>query len=539
MVQRNSKAVLVVVVVIILCVASAAAGYFFYSYFRNSDNITPTPVPSSITGDEEVRWNEPQDTGNLGIFVVDESGWGQGVTQSDKYYYVGTVLSGKYKDGRVVVMEGGCYGMCFSPNIYRMVLMSSQSRGSDIYVLKKQSDSLGDGQYMKLNSGVTVDADYELPGLAFPDEIKGLKPRQILKRDSTFRGMFDLLVTNSEKSFSMSQGDVFTSRVQDTTTRNGFYMRAPDGTKVAYKLVVDFVGDDRVPQVTWSGGSRNTDQYNYSDVTGCGSSNYASVVTDTINQTSDLVVAGTNSKGDTIYQLKDTNHKLLKDSYENKYLKDRFTYEEYINSHPMFFWVDPFQRLIKFENAKFVPEAECGKPVIYLYPEHATEVSVYLEPQGGFSYTEPQYDNGWKVLAQPDGTLTEIQSGKQYPYLFWEGRGGIYEQPKKGFVVAQSNVHTFLLSSLTKLGLNTKEIANFVEFWEPRMQGSPYYFVSFLGTQAMDTLAPMLVVPKPDTIIRILMDFSPLNKPVQVEPVQLHSIPREGFTVIEWGGVIR
>ena len=106
-------------------------------------------------------------------------------------------------------------------------------------------------------------------------------------------------------------------------------------------------------------------------------------------------------------------------------------------------------------------------------------------------------------------------------------------------MVAQSDVHSFLLSSLAKLGLNQKETADFIEFWEPRMQGKPYYAVSFYGTHVMNQLAPLTVTPKPDTIIRILMDFTPLDHPVAVTPYSLTSIPRTGFTVIEWGGVIR
>ncbi|MEK7589594.1 MAG: hypothetical protein AAB479_03170 [Patescibacteria group bacterium] len=533
-VRRSSKVVLIVLGVIFLCVASAVAGYFFYGAFRGSDVVDSTSSPTpSASGESEVRWTEPSDMGNLDALFTSSEG-----TLGDKYYLVGTIISGKYKDGNVMVMLGGCYGMCFSQNIYRIIRKTTMD-GVQTFLLKKQSDSLGDGQYVKLKSEVVVDTEYELPGLAFPDEIRGPKTRQILKRDIIYRGMFNLLVTNSEKAFGIPQGDVFISKIQDTATMNGFYMRASDGTQVTYKLVVDFVGDDRVPQVTWNDGSHNVDQYEYTDLTGCGSSNYASVVTGLVNQTNDLVSAGTNSRGDTIYTLKDTDNKLLRDDYDEKYLKDRFSYDEYIKARPMFFWIDPFQRVIKFENAKFVPAAECGKPVIYLYPEHTTQVSVQLEPQGGFSFTEPAYDGGWSVIADSNGNLTETKSGKVYPYLFWEGRGGIYDRPKRGFVVTQGDVHAFLIRSLAQLGLNSKETADFIEFWEPRMKQAPYYFVSFLGTQAMNALAPMKITPEPDTVIRILMDFYPLEKSIKVEPVHLKSIPRKGFTVIEWGGVIR
>lgn len=217
----------------------------------------------------------------------------------------------------------------------------------------------------------------------------------------------------------------------------------------------------------------------------------------------------------------------------------KMPYSEFVASHPIFFWKDPFNRVIKFENQKFVSPVECGKPVIYLYPETPTTVSVKIEPQGGMTVSNPEYNEGWLVNASPDGNLTEISSGKAYPYLFWEGRGGLYETPEKGWVVKEAEVHDFLLEKLTQLGLNAKESADFREFWEPRMTGSPYFFITFLGTKDMDRLAPLEIDPKPDTIFRILMDYEPLDAPKEVEEFSIRTPQRKGFTVVEWGGVLR
>jgi hypothetical protein len=44
----------------------------------------------------------------------------------------------------------------------------------------------------------------------------------------------------------------------------------------------------------------------------------------------------------------------------------------------------------------------------------------------------------------------------------------------------------------------------------------------------------------PDTLIRILMDYQPLEAPIKANPPILPKTPiREGFTVVEWGGVLR
>ena len=55
-----------------------------------------------------------------------------------------------------------------------------------------------------------------------------------------------------------------------------------------------------------------------------------------------------------------------------------------------------------------------AKPVIYLYPEKAMEISVKLEYDGELTCTYLAYENGWRVLAQPDGTLTDMDTGREY-----------------------------------------------------------------------------------------------------------------------------
>ena len=106
-------------------------------------------------------------------------------------------------------------------------------------------------------------------------------------------------------------------------------------------------------------------------------------------------------------------------------------------------------------------------------------------------------------------------------------------------MVEKENVHALLVEKLTLLGLNEKEQADFIEFWEPEMQSAPYYFITFLGNREMDALAPLTIDPKPDTIIRVLMDFSPLDQPIKTQEYEIKTPKRQGFTAVEWGGVMR
>ena len=49
---------------------------------------------------------------------------------------------------------------------------------------------------------------------------------------------------------------------------------------------------------------------------------------------------------------------------------------------------------------------------------------------------------------------------------------------------------------------------------------------------------PLEISPKPDTIIRVLMKYKPLNKKINIKEQKLDTPTRAGFTVVEWGGTI-
>jgi len=156
---------------------------------------------------------------------------------------------------------------------------------------------------------------------------------------------------------------------------------------------------------------------------------------------------------------------------------DKETYEKFLNNHPLFFWQDPFGDYIAFTNSAYQSGVECGKPVIYLYPEKESDIFVWVNPTGGFKITEPVYNNGWQVKAKPNGEIYNYDDNKMYPYLFWEGYGLNYERPQEGFVVSKDEVEEFLNEKLIKLGLIKKEADEFIEFWLPRMQEKNYYFI--------------------------------------------------------------
>ena len=174
------------------------------------------------------------------------------------------------------------------------------------------------------------------------------------------------------------------------------------------------------------------------------------------------------------------------------------------------------------------------KPVIYLYPEKEMEVKVQLDYDGKLVCTYPEYDNGWDVVAQPDGTLCDY-SGKTYSYLFWEGNTHATYDFSKGFVVKGSETAEFLEEKLAEIGLNPKETNEFIVYWLPRMQENKYNLITF-QTKAYTDVAKLHITPEPDSILRVFMAYKELEEPIEIEKPAIAPFERKGFTVVEWGG---
>ena len=175
------------------------------------------------------------------------------------------------------------------------------------------------------------------------------------------------------------------------------------------------------------------------------------------------------------------------------------------------------------------------KPVIYLYPEEETQVSVKLDYNGTLTSTYPTYEDGWTVTARPDGTLTDPDTGREYYCLFWEGITDVEYDLSSGFVVPGEETAAFLEDALSVLGLTEREADEFIIYWLPRMEGNPYNLISFQGEEYTDN-AVLTIDPAPDSVLRVFMAWKGLSKPVEVEPQALECFERTGFTVVEWGG---
>ena len=176
-----------------------------------------------------------------------------------------------------------------------------------------------------------------------------------------------------------------------------------------------------------------------------------------------------------------------------------------------------------------------AKPVIYLYPEEETAVTVALDYGGTLTCTYPAAQDGvWTVTASPDGTLRD-EEGQEYSYLFWEGTCAASYDFSEGFCVSGADTAAFLEEALPSLGLNRREANEFIVYWLPQMEQNPYNLISFQA-EAYTDHARLEISPRPDSVLRVFMAWKALDEPVELPAQTLPAFARTGFTVVEWGG---
>ena len=181
------------------------------------------------------------------------------------------------------------------------------------------------------------------------------------------------------------------------------------------------------------------------------------------------------------------------------------------------------------------------KPVIYMYPEENTEAFVSLDYNGELTCTYPSYndDYGWHVMAHPGGVITDLEGGRDYDYLYWEGVTDESFSFDQAVCVRGCDTAAFLEEYLEASGLTYSEIDDFITYWLPKMECNEYNLISFPISE-YEEIAELNVEPEPDTVIRVYMVFTPLDEEVYIPEEQQLQMPtpveRTGFTVVEWGG---
>lgn len=561
--------------------------------------ITPNPIPEE-TGKGDTPWDKEITTANLDVapyfaegdieyfeitqltnpsFIdpykeeittlyseyrglpASELNWEIDIANDFQWFAVGTITAdNEYKDQTLIVLKSICEGMCFEMDYFRFAWNEETNELTWFPNHSRERETAAYLAPLFTNKDETL----TLNGLDAPAEITLPDGVNKITLATDSYDYFPNTVSNPIAFEDDTMGKIYLA-YSETVGPACLLMNLPDGSVAQYEYDPGFefnfnTGDEGAgtSTITWDDGSTTnlTQNYKYRP-TGCGIINNCYMIED-VNEIN-LTVVGKTSNGLDIYEVSDLADKDPTVSPDTLYTDEQSTfieeynsykdmqiaweltpktYAEYLALHPKLYFKDPLGRFGSLMQIEIAPPAECGKPVIYLYPTKTTTVRVKVGIDE-ITYSDPAYgDNGWTVVAQPDGTLTNLADGITYPYLFWEGLSKTGVQPTAGFMVAREDVESFLNNSLTKLGLTNQEKADFMEYWVSRMLNfdEPYFYVTFVGTQDFNKIAPLEITPKPNTLIRVFMYFDPVTQPFKVQKQTLVSVPRRGFTVVEWGG---
>jgi len=491
-----------------------------------------SPVPAlsiSTSAIGDIQFIPPE---TIGTISFDDKSGDDETQTSYQFYRVGNFVRGPNQGAELLMASvsrfiSPCKGDCNESVIVRYI-----EKDKVVFPLPKISDPGAPAE--TVGQKVAVDArpftalkatpgqpsDFKVPVLEYPQTIVA-NARAVLQRGSEGIGVLNPAVLQLAFHDPI-YGDVwmtkpglgpqkaFYDRCEDVNpstrgseagcidsppyTDNAFYFFRPDGTYLSYAYKPDFQPEDS-RQTTWNEGPP-PDDASFRDMTlvGCSwnGADAISVVSPTLVSRSDLQPIGkVNATGDILYGLKDKDHPLYKEFYkdydssfptwasqiQNDQTAKQVSYDDFVRARPLFLWKDPFGRLIRFVNTRFIMPNAC-EPIVYLYPPQKEDVQVNLGEEVVVVKSDPVYHEGWFVSAQPDGELTDLGSGRRFPYLFWEGHSYILPSENTGFVVKSSDVSMFLEDILPKLGLNAKEASDFISAWSPRLNQSPYYFIS-------------------------------------------------------------
>lgn len=187
------------------------------------------------------------------------------------------------------------------------------------------------------------------------------------------------------------------------------------------------------------------------------------------------------------------------------------------------------------------PEVFIKKPAIYLYPVQKSQIVVTHSFKGKIASTYPEYSGNWNVIAEPDGNLFNMKDNRTYQYLFWDGFYSFpaeHYQYQSGFYIKREEYVSFLQTKLAKIGLNEKEINDFIVYWLPVMNKHNNCFVHFRINDNIGGSSVLETQPAAETVIRVFMEFSGQDNisSHRLPEQNLPSFSRKGFTLVEWGG---
>ncbi len=525
-------------------------------YSLRHDPVDYSNLYSTLLSQRGVVWKySPYPLGDIGYIQATEGNdWWQ--FQPLDYFQIGT-----YDGAPIIYVEVPCDGMC-GANDY-IVFVGTPEEGVR-YITKHSSYPYEENYYkFQFPSYITIDTQTEFSALKLEPIV--LDTVTLVNDSSHLFGKPGISSFFANSAYNQAERDGWSEVVFVRETAQGplfrmnrttseyetvdmsYAIRLPGGLMAPYEYPLDFLGDDRVPKVTWLDGSQNITPYRMDGLTSCGGG--GPEVYQGEFASDDLIAAGITAAGETIYNVVNPSHPLiarvfgLTDGMVYEYNSEtgeqrtyRISTNEFIANRGVLIYKDPLGLNNVLVNGTYGPQAECAKPVVYLYPEATTTVSVAVDAL--VTKSDPVYSSGWNVIATPEGALQH--QGSWYTSLFWDGYGnGTYPTINEGFVVPTNEALEHMAEHLSYMGFTEREIADFTDFWEPHLPRTAYTEFRWLQTADMERLAKLTIQPRPDTLLRAFVEFTGRTSPVVLAPQKLQRIERRGFVATEWGGLLK
>ena len=196
------------------------------------------------------------------------------------------------------------------------------------------------------------------------------------------------------------------------------------------------------------------------------------------------------------------------------------------------------------------------KPAIYVYGnkdsnEQIQNYTVSLTTNNENNKIKTIYPNAtidgntysWNISVDKNKSGL-VYDNQNYDYLFWDAESNIDFEFNNGFCIKGSNTKDFLEEKLYSMGLNEKEVHDFVVYWLPIMQNNDYNLISFVGMDKNDTYNKdfdlQLLddgIPVGDSF-RVIMVWKSVDEKIDIEEQTLPHFnrPTNKPYMIEWGG---
>lgn len=175
------------------------------------------------------------------------------------------------------------------------------------------------------------------------------------------------------------------------------------------------------------------------------------------------------------------------------------------------------------------------KPVLYLYPEEDSNVNITFNDPSKVVISYPEFNNSWNVFVKKDGTIK--YNHRDYYALYWEEEYNYIDSFSEGFYVEADNAIEFLENKLSVIGLNEREANEFIMYWLPILKTNEKNLIYFELTEDKQAYNELIIDPEPDSLLRITMHVKKVDKKINVKEQHLTTFERNGFTVVEWGGI--